>query len=405
MRRSDHYGSDRPTVDGLITFPRAARMIGCGQVNETEAALVCVPENSSAFDTRRGDALVNLGSYSAQAWYLPREAADTQVYSKMPLLPLAADAAATVATEFPSPELKNFTPFPNVLLDAQDAAGRYWSTTINIAFDIASDGSLKVSETLAPVIGAASEESQDYQCTAVGGGFNQRTAWFPYTAVFVRGGALHSMRAGDGSRLPLRQLSVDDSGASYGGPGAREPEYLFVPCVGPHRVQTGIRLDGYLPVDARWQLRSDAGDELALQLPQPLVPYLLARYRSGAMIPVPMRAVVASVDLQDRRVVVQFQGTIGHADLRKLEIRGVLPGNAPTEKESAQRHRERTDAVLADLRGCAAPQAQAIEPCANPARRPDPRIFAPGGRPASGKAGPKKQMPDKKTGRARDGDV
>ena len=160
------------------------------------------------------------------------------------------------------------------------------------------------------------------------------------------------------------------------GKAARDAEWSYVPCVGPHRVDAGSRLDGYVPRDAVLTIRSDKGATTKLSLPDPTEPYLLLRYRSGAMIPVPMRPVMITVDLPERRLVAYFQSTFPVAPpLRKVELRAILPSQSLAEGETAERFRERSQAALQDLRGCA-PPTQPIEPCATPDRRPDRRIFS-----------------------------
>lgn len=123
-------------------------------------------------------------------------------------------------------------------------------------------------------------------------------------------------------------------------------------------------------------VKPEKGALLRLSLPSPTEPYVLLRYHSGAMIPVPMRPVIVTVDLVERRLVAYFQTT--YADqppLRKVELRAVLPGQTPAEGETEARFRERSEAVLGDLRRCPAPTGP-IEACATPEREPDRRIFS-----------------------------
>jgi hypothetical protein len=271
-------------------------------------------------------------------------------------------------------------PFASFMMTATDQAGDYYSVVSKATWSIEGDGTLRlVGEGAEPVIGGL-DETGDFDCGAHGGGFNQRTAWFPYTALFVRGGTLLEVAPARGAAPALRVLSLEaeDGSMIYRGESARAPEYSFIPCVGAHRVESGHRLDGYLAGNDRLVLRDPAGRSIRLALPQPFMPFVLARYRSGAIIPVPMRIVLASVDVVERRVVVQLQATLARAPaIRVLEVRAVLPGGAPEEGEALARYAERTRALLDDLAGCAAPIEQAIEPCADPTRRPDPLIVAP----------------------------
>ena len=280
-------------------------------------------------------------------------------------------------------EFEYFGPFRAYMMTAEDAAGTYYSVGAKLTFTMESDGTLELAQgDDEPTITAQTDESTDFECMEHGGGYNQRTAWFPYTAIFVRGGALERVRSAEGGVRKLRALSKEEDGsAKYLGEFPRPVEYSFVPCVGKHRVDPGLRLDSYLDGKDRLLLRMANGKPMNLRLPQPFVPFLLARYRSGAMIPVPVRIVVASIDLLDRRVVLQLQSTVAMSPpVRKLELRAVMKDGEAAADESAARYRERTRAVIDDLARCGRPVDQAIEPCADPTRKPDMRIFLPGGK-------------------------
>ena len=278
-------------------------------------------------------------------------------------------------------EFVSHGPLNAFLLTAEDAAGAYYSVVAKASFTIGADGALSLIESGGePTIGIDTDNATDFDCTAHGGGYNQRTAWFPYTALFVHGGSLEKVTTAKGATQIQRVLSLDSDGSVvYRGADARATEYSFVPCAGAQRAEPGVRLDTYLGADDRLMLRKANGQRLRLRLPQPFAPFVLARYEDGAMIPVPMRIVIASVDLAERRVVLQLQTTIAMSPpIRQLELRAVLPQGEPGEGESPERYRERTSVLLADLATCAPPLAQAIEPCANSSRRPDPRIFRDG---------------------------
>jgi hypothetical protein len=220
------------------------------------------------------------------------------------------------------------------------------------------------------------DENMSTQCKPYGAVANQRTTWFPYTGVFVRGGTLAGARAGN--QALATKVLTEHEGAQmlYSGKDADATEYYYAPCVGAQRVARGWRLDRYLPDGGQLRVRADNGRILNLQVPKPFAPFVLVRYQSGAMIPVPMRTVLATVDLAERRVVLQFQGTYAvEPAIRKMELRLIVPGSRPSEGETAARHAERTQAQLRDLAACAPPRGHAIEPCANPQRKPDPLIF------------------------------
>jgi hypothetical protein len=290
-----------------------------------------------------------------------------------------SDAHAAPAAAPAVPELAAYGPFRMQLLGAEDAAGEYWSVVSKATFALAADGSLRLVEPGEPLLDAADAARGD-ACTAHGAGHNQRTAWFPYTAVFVRGGRLARIEGAGGAALPTRPLgpNAQDGGATviHTGADARAAEYGFVPCVGAQRVQDGVRLDGYFAAGDALVVASASGAPLRIALPQPFAPFVLARYRNGAMIPVPLRIVVAAVDLDAGRVVLQLQTTLVRSPpLRKLELRAVLPDGGPDASETPARYRERTQALLGDLARCTPPRAHAIEPCADPRRWPDPLIF------------------------------
>ena len=300
-----------------------------------------------------------------------------------PEVPAKAPADAPHA----EPEVANLTPLPSLLLIGEDAAGRYYSMVAKATFTIEADGRLSLAdqggghggEPMAPQADMQ-DQSMSTECKPYGAVANQRTTWFPYTGVFVRGGTLVGARA-DGADVAAKALTEHEGAQMlYTGKDADATEYYYAPCVGAQRVSTGWRLDRYLPDGGQLRVRADArggkGQTLELKIPKPFAPFVLVRYQSGAMIPVPMRAVLATVDLAERRVVMQYQGTYAvEPAIRKMELRLIVPGSRPSAGETAARHAERTQAQLRDLARCAPPKGHAIEPCANPQRTPDPLIF------------------------------
>lgn len=292
-------------------------------------------------------------------------------------------AQAPADTPRAEPEVANLTPLPSLLLIGEDTAGRYYSMVAKASFTIEADGRLTLADQGGgqggePVAPHADMQNQSMstECKPYGAVANQRTTWFPYTGVFVRGGTLVGAQA-DGAVLATKALAEHEGAQMlYTGKDADATEYYYAPCVGAQRVATGWRLDRYLPDGGQLRVRADNGRILNLQVPRPFAPFVLVRYQSGAMIPVPMRAVLATVDLAERRVVLQFQGTYAvEPAIRKMELRLIVPGSRPSEGETAARHAERTQAQLRDLAACAPPKGHAIEPCANPQRKPDPLIF------------------------------
>ena len=275
------------------------------------------------------------------------------------------------------PQVVNLTPFPSLLLMGDDAAGHYYSLVAKATFLIRDDGTLQLVGAGEGLVDKDPDPSEYRECGINGAPINQITTWFPYTGILVGGGKLEEVKSSSGKRMSLRTLTDDGSGAmEYRGPQARIPEYYYASCVGTHRVSTGWRLDDYLPADARLRIRPANGRPLDLTPPQPFVPFLLLRYVSGAMIPTPMRLVLVTVDVPGRRVVLQYQSTFGTTPaLRKIELRGVLPGSKPGSDETAEDYEKRTRATLQDLAQCAPPRTLAIEPCANASRIPNLAIF------------------------------
>lgn len=293
---------------------------------------------------------------------------------------LLLGACASLPDEKQAPEQTNYTPFPFTLLQAEDGTGTYWSVVTKITYDVDEQGRLSLADTGEPLLGEQDDPAKDLVCQPYGGGENQRTSWFPYTGLFVKGGEVSRVLDSRGAPQPLRPMREDGDGrVRYDGAHAREPEYTYVPCVGDQRVDHGVRLDAYLPEAARLEVRDDTGLTRRLALPALDQPLLFLGYRSGRLIPLPMRPVLATVDLPARRLVLQYQTTFS-ADrrLERVEYRFVSTDGVPSEGESLSRYRERTEALMNDLRHCPPPTRVPREACGDPARRPDPLIFSPG---------------------------
>lgn len=275
------------------------------------------------------------------------------------------------------PQLVNLTPFPSLLLTGDDAAGHYFSLAMKATFSIREGGTLRLVADGEGLLDKDPDPSDYNKCDIKGAPVNQITTWFPYTGVLIEGGKLEQVTSSSGKKMQLRPLTDDGSGEmEYRGPQARRPEYYYAACVGAHRVSTGWRLDDYLPSDARVRIKPTSGAQLDLTPPQPFVPFVLLRYVSGAMIPVPMRIVLFTVDLPQRRVVLQYQTTFATIPaLRKIELRGIFPGAKPGANETVERYEQRTRATLDDLAQCAPPRVLAIEPCADASRMPNLAIF------------------------------
>ena len=280
------------------------------------------------------------------------------------------------------PEFVNFTPFPGGLLtcDGQCSAtvGRdYYTWNIKLTFDINRHGRLRISQKQEPALTNQDHPAQDAICSAKGSTGNQRNSWLPYTGIFVYGGELLSINDADQKQLELLALSEIEGGRMMVvNEKAPAIEWTFVPCVGPQRVDTGFRLDSFLPRDAVMTVKTDNGTLTELSLPSPTEPFALLRYRSGAMIPVPMRPVIVTINLVSGKLVVYYQTTFATSPpLRKVELRAILPNQKPSEGESESQFHDRSKAMLEDLESCPLP-LKPIEDCANPNRRPNKRIFS-----------------------------
>ncbi len=292
------------------------------------------------------------------------------------------EAAPTQPPQASGPEVVNFTPMPAVLLTCDGAcsavAGQdYYTWNAKLSFDIDARGRLVVSQQQEGALSASDDPALDKVCGDKGSIGNMRNTWFPTTAIFVHGGTLNGVRDADRKRLKLTQLTKIEGGEMMVvGKAARDVEWSYVPCVGSQRVEAGHRLDGFLPPGAVLSVKPGKGQAMNLSLPSPTEPYVMLHYRSGEMIPVPMRPVIVSVDLVQRRMVVHYQSTFPVAPaLHTIELRAIVAGQGPGEGETRAAFQQRTQAALDDLWRCPVPRVP-IEACATPVRKPDPRIFS-----------------------------
>jgi hypothetical protein len=89
-----------------------------------------------------------------------------------------------------------------------------------------------------------------------------------------------------------------------------------------------------------------------------------------------MRPIMLTIDLIEHRIVMYYQSTFPVLPpLRKIELRAILPDQVPSEGETPERHRERTEATLRYLRQCPIGY-RPMESCATQNQHPDPRIFS-----------------------------
>lgn len=295
----------------------------------------------------------------------------------------SSEPSEPVQEQFVPPLHVNFTPFSTTLLTGRcgenecNSMGEYFSWHAKVSFDIDKKGKLKVSDHQELSLTEDDDPADDQKCGIKGGPGNQRTTWFPYTGIFVRGGQLKSVRDKSGSRQELVPLTPIEQGLMMVvGTSARKIEYAYVPCVGKYRVPAGHRLSGFFPRDAVIAVKPAKGPIVKLALPEPTEPYVLLRFRSGARVPVPMRPIMLTIDLIEHRLVVHYQSTFPVLPpLRKIELRAILPDQGPDKDETAEHFRERTEATLRHLRHCPIGY-KPMEGCATPNQNPDPRMFS-----------------------------
>ena len=147
-------------------------------------------------------------------------------------------AQAPADTPRAEPEVANLTPLPSLLLIGEDTAGRYYSMVAKATFTIEADGRLTLAdqgggqggEPVAPHADMQ-DQSMSTECKPYGAVANQRTTWFPYTGVFVRGGTLVGAQA-DGADAAIKTLTEHEGAQMlYTGKDADPTEYYYAPCV------------------------------------------------------------------------------------------------------------------------------------------------------------------------------
>jgi hypothetical protein len=270
------------------------------------------------------------------------------------------------------PERRNHTAYPTLMAVGQDQWGEYFSVGLKLTYVFNQRGELQIDTVDAEeTLDETDHPAQDSICTAKGGGFNQRTLWFPDTGFFVRGGTFKSVTQPDGK--PMRLLSMVKADLNYlmvpaGGPDSRTPEMAYAPCVGEYRVARGHRTVGYVPLGSTLHIRDSNGGKHSLTLPTRPLPHLRLRFQMGARVLVPMRVVVASVDVQRKRLVLQFQSTVPiRPPIRVIEWLALPLASQPEPDETVEQFDRRADAVARELDRCPVPK-RPFEACASPRR-------------------------------------
>ncbi|WP_348944520.1 hypothetical protein ABHF33_14010 [Chitinibacter sp. FCG-7] len=273
-------------------------------------------------------------------------------------------------------KIVNYTQHPGVLLTATIAGKDYYSYVAKLTFDILPNGELKRAEQQEETFGAEEQVADTYACTFKGAEFNQNTAWYPYTGFLVTGGKLLAVKDSAKKPMKLRKMTrLDSDAVMTQGSEARKSEYSYAPCVGKVRVESGQRLDSYFPIGGSMHFALNKRQRMNISLPKPMEPFLLLRYHSGALIPTPMRPVLFSINLTEKKLVVQYQSTIERKEpIRTIESRAINPEGEKDESETEARYQQRTKAFLDDLWSCPIPTTPG-EPCASAKRIPNPLMF------------------------------
>ncbi len=279
-------------------------------------------------------------------------------------------------------EFVNRTIFPGSLIKCQGECSQnigqdFYAWNIKVTFDIDKNDELSISQQQEPALTNEDDVVQDALCGEKGSTGNQRNAWFPYTGIFVYGGDIDAIKYTGTEPMTLFALSEIEGGQMMViNENKERVEWAFFPCVGPKRVDRGYRLNSFLPRGSVLVLTSESGVKRELGFPSPDETYVLLRYRSGAMIPVPMRPVIVTIDLVGGKLVVYYQTTFAVSPpLRKVELKALLSDQGPTEGETEDEFQTRRQAIINDLNNCPVPE-KPIENCANPNRRPNWRIYS-----------------------------
>ncbi len=270
-----------------------------------------------------------------------------------------------------APAVTNLTQmFPNVTLAAVDGFGEYTSLVLKITYRITPQGELEVlpKAEQEPVIDESITPADRMRCTAVGGAFNQFTTWFPDAAILVGGGSLLGLTDGQGTRRPLLKLIRTTEGLLIAaGPGTRDPEYAYAPCVGTQRVALGHRTEMYLNPGDRIRVRASGKGRSALTIrlpadPRPFVMFTFKGRNQRALAPANL--VLLTLDLARGRAVAQYQLTIAMQPRVALaEWAVTVPAEALEGLPASARARQ--EAVRRYLDTCA-PPLKPMDPCTNP---------------------------------------
>lgn len=274
------------------------------------------------------------------------------------------------------PIQKNYTPLAFNMLEGEDEAGKYWSSSATVRFNWDDSGHVQLANSQPDALSPADNDKSGKRCASLGGISNMTTMWFPYTGVFVANGRLESITS-HGQPLTLRSLTHRSDGAmSYiGGTDFRgEKEMYYMPCVGFTAVKTGYRLDSYIPDDAVLNVTTKTGNTLKIALPKLFKPWVLLRYQEGQVVPITTRIVVVGIDVKKHILDVEYQTTFANQPaIRQVDYRLIREGVFPSSAQGEEAMRQQ-EIILSALKQCPIPTRQ-IEPCATPMRHINDSLF------------------------------
>lgn len=266
------------------------------------------------------------------------------------------------------PVVENLTPFPNLSLTGVDQFGEYSALGLKITYVLQDDGQLVPElEGQEPMIDEHTPTDQPYACKTYGARYNQTTTWFPDTGVFVRGARVTALLGREGQPRPLVALAEGDQGVmAVAGPQARALEYGYVPCVGAHRVEAGVRSVGHMEPGERLQLEVPKGQggpqEVILpEHPRPVVWLDFAGRTARAIAPADL--VLLTVDVPRRRVVAQYQLTVAMQPQVALARWTVVLPQAALARDAAL---QQVNQAVAELIAHCVPNTRPMGQCTNP---------------------------------------
>lgn len=269
----------------------------------------------------------------------------------------------------PSPphRVVNNTFLPYVTLAGVDQFGEYTSLALKMTYVFDENGRLYLEKTgQEPAIDEHTPTSEVAACKSYGAVWNQVTTWFPDTGLFAFGARWKGVQTAAGEPRALLALSDTDHGTmAVGGEQARSIEYSYAPCVGGNRVREGYRAVGFVapgdwlqvhPLEAR-------KPPLRLRIPPDPMPYVALRFtgRPSQRALVPGRIVLLTLDMNRRRLVLQYQATVAIRPQVELATWDMTRPVENLDEKSARRER----AIKDYLTACVPPN-RPMDPCANP---------------------------------------